>query len=91
MTNITLYSVVFEEYCKIYGVNTIPNGLKMFLTNIRARRINYYAFMDYFDLKDEKEMLEFLLNDENREEIMRYSMQDVAGPIIWVENSRRKK
>ena len=76
-----LYEVVYETFIIINDIKKIPIGLKYRLININARNLDYGDFMYYFDLNNEFEVLKFILDDNNMEEITRYSFIK-SDPIL---------
>lgn len=73
MKSKSLYEVVCQVFKEINEGKGIPTSLKFRLNNINARFLSYYEFSQFFDLKNEYEVLKFILDDQNIEEIMRYS------------------
>lgn len=90
---VLLYDAMIETYRVLYNTKKIPQGLKFRLYNFGAYNLSYYKFMGYFDLKDNIEVLNFILDDKNMEDIIRYSTtyQDryVDNSLINRENRRR--
>ena len=68
-----LFDVLVKTYKDLYNVKSIPTALRFRLNNINARRMDYNNFSYYFDLKNPIEALEFVLDDNNMMDIMRYA------------------
>ena len=81
---VLLFDAMIETYKLLYPTRRVSQGLKFRLNNIGARNLSYYKFMDYFNLQDNFETLNFILDDKNMEEIMRYS---TTFPDRFVDNS----
>ena len=86
MKSKSLYEVVCQVFKEINEGKSIPTSLKFRLNNINARFLSYYEFSQFFDLKNEYEVLKFILDDQNIEEIMRYSSRmNVLGGKISIK------
>ena len=73
MESKSLFEIVCGVFKEINEGKKIPTSLKFRLNNINSRFLSYDEFIQYFNLKNEYEALKFILDDQNIEEIMRYS------------------
>ncbi len=87
-----LYNYVVNAYKKLFKGKKVPLALYFRLNNIGARNINYDEFINYFDIKNEFEALEFILDDKHMEEIMRYSLRQLEdGEVSYYSHQKNKR
>ena len=72
-----LFEHLVNAYEKLFKTRKIPDALKFRLYNIKANNMVYSDFIHYFNLKNATEALYFILEDNNLEDIMRYSLRIV--------------
>lgn len=98
MKSKSLYEVICHTFKELNDGNRIPTFLKFRLNNINARFLSYHEFSLFFDLNNEYEALKFILNDQNIEEILRYSLRmnvlnskiSVTGNVDYLEDSSKE-
>ena len=76
--NDVLYDVIRKTYLELYKGKKFPVVLKFRLNNFGARSLNYDDFAKYFGLSNRFEVFNFLLNDDNLEEILRYASSHIS-------------
>lgn len=86
-----LYDYLSKAYKEMFKVKELPVVLKFRLNNIAARKLSFEDFLYYFDLKNEYEALDFILDDCNMENIMRYSLEKSKHKNINYYPQRNKK
>ena len=72
----SVYDAVYQAYRGINEGRSLPYSLKCRLVNICARFLNYNDFLNQFGLRNEYDVLKFVLDDNNVEELIRYSLQN---------------
>ena len=72
-----LYNYIFNTYKKLFKKRKLPLFLEFRLNNIGAEFLKYNDFVKYFDLKNSIEALDFILDDKNLEDILRYALKQL--------------
>ena len=87
-----LYDYISDTYKKLFKKRKLPLALVFRLNNIGARFLSYEDFMKYFDLKSSVEALDFILDDKNMEDILRYALRqlDYELPTYYYNESSLK-
>lgn len=79
-----LYDIILKTFKEIYPNKKMPKYLTFRLKNYGARELNYLDFRNYFNLENRYEVLNFILDDNNMTEILRYASNHISDTFKYV-------